>query len=183
MDTEITTEGLPNADREAFWRSAISDTFVPVTVGRVSERDLHGAIRSDSIGRMGVATLTGTPQSILRTPKQISRIDRRCLLVGFLASGVARVEQDDRQAAVRAGDCVVYEPGRPYEWFFDDDWDLRLFALPLGSVQLTESERRLVTARPLSGRTGLTGVVSRFLLDLARHSELLPSAQSERLIA
>ncbi|MGH9287234.1 MAG: hypothetical protein ACRD0V_02865 [Acidimicrobiales bacterium] len=153
-DTEIATEDLSAADREASWRTAISDEFVPVTVGRVTDRDPQGAIRSDSIGRMGLATLTGTPQSILRTRKQINQLDGQCLLVGFLASGAAWIEQDGRQAAVRAGDCVVYEPGRPYEWFFDDDWDLRLFALPLGSVQLTQSERRLVTAVRQAGAQG-----------------------------
>jgi AraC-like DNA-binding protein len=58
-----------------------------------------------------------------------------------------------------------------------------LFALPLGSVQLAESERRLVTARALSSQASLAGVVSRFLLDLARHTDLLPAAQSERVIA
>jgi AraC-like DNA-binding protein len=40
-----------------------------------------------------------------------------------------------------------------------------------------------VTARPLSGRQGLTGVVARFLLDLARHRDLIPAAQAERVVA
>ncbi len=50
-------------------------------------------------------------------------------------------------------------------------------------MRLSDSERRLISARRLDGTTGLTGVVSRFLLDLARHSEGLPAEQSERVLA
>jgi AraC-like DNA-binding protein len=183
MGIVIETGGLRAGEREEFWRHVVSDTFVPVSVGRLSEGGISGAIRLDSVGRMGIARLTGTPQAIVRSARHIRQFDRSCLLVGFLAGGVARVSQDERQAEVRAGDCVIYEPGRPYEWFFDDAWDLRLFALPLGSVRLGEDERRAVTARPLSGHASLAGVVSRFLLDLARHRDLLAAAQSEQVIA
>jgi AraC-like DNA-binding protein len=183
MGIVIEAAGARAGEREEFWRHVVADTFVPVSVGRMSGRDISGAIRLDSVGRMGVARLTGTPQSIARSAGHIRQLDRSCLLVGVLAGGAARMSQDGRQTGVRAGDCVIYEPGRPYEWFFDDSWDLRLFALPLGSVRLTESERRLVTARSLSSQASLAGVVSRFLLDLARHRDLLPAAQSERIIA
>jgi AraC-like DNA-binding protein len=40
-----------------------------------------------------------------------------------------------------------------------------------------------LSARRLDGTAGLTGVVSRFLLDLARHSENLPAGESERVLA
>lgn len=183
MGIVIEAAGLRAGEREEFWRHVVADTFVPVNVGRMSDHGISGAIRLDSVGRMGIARLTGTPQSIARSARHIRQLDRSCLLVGVLVGGAARMSQDERQTELRAGDCVIYEPGRPYEWFFDDPWDLRLFALPLGSVQLTESERRLVTARPLSSQASLAGVVSRFLLDLARHRDLLPAAQSERIMA
>jgi AraC-like DNA-binding protein len=183
MGIVIEAAGLRAGEREEFWRHVVADTFVPVSVGRVAGSDISGEIRVDSVGRMGIARLTGTPQSITRSARHIRQLDRSCLLVGVLAGGSARIGQDERQTEVRAGDCVIYEPGRPYEWFFDELWDLRLFVLPLGAVQLTESERRLVTARRLSSQASLAGVVSRFLLDLARHRDLLPAAQSERIIA
>jgi AraC-like DNA-binding protein len=77
----------------------------------------------------------------------------------------------------------VYETARPFEWQFEDAWDVWVFTFPLGAVPLSESERRLMTAHRLDGQAGLTGVVSRFLLDLGRNIEALPAAQSERVIA
>ncbi len=43
--------------------------------------------------------------------------------------------------------------------------------------------RGLISSRRLDGAAGLTGVVSRFLIDLARHSEDLPAKQSEQVRA
>jgi AraC-like DNA-binding protein len=40
-----------------------------------------------------------------------------------------------------------------------------------------------VSARRLDGNTGLTGVVSRFLFDIARHSESISAEHSERVLA
>jgi hypothetical protein len=40
-----------------------------------------------------------------------------------------------------------------------------------------------MSAQRLDGNAGLTGVVSRFLLDVARHSTALPTGQSERVLA
>jgi AraC-like DNA-binding protein len=100
-----------------------------------------------------------------------------------VANGVCRVGQDGRQAELHPGDCAVYETIRPFEWHFEDEWDVWVFTFPLGAVLLSESERRLVTAQRLDGRSGLTGVVSRFLLDLGRNIDAVPAAQSERVIA
>src|SRR5271154_4691673 len=113
MGVVIEAAGRPAGEREEFWRHAVADTFVPVNVGRMPGHDISGALRLDAVGRMGIARLTGTPQSITRSARNIRQLDRSCLLVGVLADGAARVSQDERQTKVRAGDCVIYEPGRP----------------------------------------------------------------------
>jgi AraC-like DNA-binding protein len=40
-----------------------------------------------------------------------------------------------------------------------------------------------MSARRLSGRDGLSGVVARFIVDLIRHGSQIPEAQSERVLA
>ena len=100
-----------------------------------------------------------------------------------MAGGTGRISQDDRQAVLHPGDGVLYENTRPFQWQFDDDWNVWVFSLPSESVRLSDTERRLLTARRLDGTAGLTGIVSRFLLDLARHGEDLPAGQSERVLA
>ena len=173
---------LPN-EREAFWRHVMSDTFAPVAIREMAEGDVTGSIRGHWVGRLLVTDVQSTGQDIRRTPRLISEADNSYFQVAVVASGIGRVSQDDRQAVLHPGDCVLYETTRPFQWLFHSDWDVWVFSLPSESVRLSDSERRLISARRLDGTAGLTGVVSRFLLDLARHSEGLPAEQSERVLA
>jgi AraC-like DNA-binding protein len=183
MGIVLTTDDLQPKEREAFWRHVMSDTFAPVTIREMAEGDVAGSIRGHWAGRLLVTEVQSTGQDIRRTPRLISEADNAYFQVAVVASGTGRVSQDDRQAVLHPGDCVLYETTRPFQWLFESDWNVWVFSLPTESVRLSDSERRLISARRLDGTAGLTGIVSRFLLDLARHSEDLPDGQSERVLA
>ena len=161
----------------------MSETFVPLTVGEVGGDRFEGFIRANWVGRLMIAEIVSTAQDIQRTERLIRRADAEYFQVAMVARGVGRVVQDGREALLRPGDCAAYETTRPFRWIFDDDWDAWVFTFPRESVRLSEAERRLLTARRLDGRAGITGVVSRFLLDLGRNSELLSGEQAERVLA
>jgi AraC-like DNA-binding protein len=183
MGIVLTTDDLQPKEREAFWRHVMSDTFAPVTIREMAEGDVAGSIRGHWAGRLLVTEVQSTGQDIRRTPRLISEADNAYFQVAVVASGTGWVSQDDRQAVLHPGDCVLYETTRPFQWLFESDWNVWVFSLPTESVRLSDSERRLISARRLDGTAGLTGIVSRFLLDLARHSEDLPDGQSERVLA
>lgn len=183
MPTILSTEGLPPKEREAFWRQAMSETFVPLTVGEVGGDCFEGSIRANWVGRLMIAEIVSTAQDIQRTERLIHRADVEYFQVALVERGVGRVVQDGREALLRPGDCAVYETTRPFRWMFDDEFDAWVFTFPRESVRLSEAERRLLTARRLDGRAGITGVVSRFLLDLGQNSELLSGEQAERVLA
>jgi AraC-like DNA-binding protein len=183
VTTILSTDGMARHEREGFWRQALSETFVPMTVGAVTGDRFGGSIRSDWIGRLMVAEVASTAQDIHRTSREISRTDAAYLQIATVYRGVARVAQDGREAALGAGDFAVFETTRPFRWTFGSDWDVGAFTLPRGSVGLSEAESRLLTARRLDGQSGITGVVSRFLRDLAHHADRLSGTQSERVLA
>ena len=183
MSIVLTTDDLMPCEREAFWRHVMSETFAPMTIREMAEGDVAGSIRGHWVGRLLVTDVQSTGQDIRRTPRLISEADNAYFQVAVVASGIGRISQDGRQAELHPGDCVLYETTRPLQWLFDSDWDVWVFSLPSESVRLSDSERRLISARRLDGTAWLTGVVSRFMLDLARHSEDLPAEQSERVLA
>src|SRR5439155_23423606 len=162
MTIVLSTDDLPPNEREAFWRHVMSDAFAPVTNREMTQGNVAGSVRGHWVGRLMVAGVQSTGQDIRRTPRLISDADNAYFQVAVVASGVGRVSQDDRQAELRPGDCVLYETTRPFQWLFDTDWDVWVFSLPSESVRLSDSERRLISARRLDGTAGLTGVVSRF---------------------
>jgi AraC family transcriptional regulator, positive regulator of tynA and feaB len=173
MGNLVTTSGLRASEGEAFWRYQMGEIFVPVTIDRVTDANFGGSIRSDSNGRLMVAEVRASGQHIEHTNSHISRAEDDYFQVAVVTDGVARITQDDRQAELHPGDCAVYETVRPFEWHFDDTWNVWVFTFPVGSVRLSESERRLMTARRFDGSAGITGVVSRFLLDLGHNLEHL----------
>jgi AraC-like DNA-binding protein len=183
VSTVLSTDGLGRQEREAFWRQAMSETFVPLSVGQVAADRFNGFIRSAWIGRLMVAEVNSTAQDIQRTRRLISRSDAEFFQIAVIDHGVGRISQDGREALLRPGDLAVYETTRPFQWSFDNDWNARVFTLPRGSVRLSEEQRRLLTARRLDGGSGITGVVSRFLRDLGRHADTLSGAGSERVLA
>jgi len=183
VSTILSTDGVVPGEREAFWRQALSETFVPMTVGDVEADRFGGFLHSAWIGRLMVAEVASTAQDIQRTSREISRTDAEYLQIGMVYRGVGRVAQDGREAVLRPGDYAVFETTRPFRWSFAGDWDVGAFTLPRGSVGLSQAESRLLTARWLDGQTGITGVVSRFLRDLARHADSLSGTQSERVLA
>jgi AraC-like DNA-binding protein len=179
----LSTDELQPSEREAYWRHVMSDTFAPVTIREMIDGDVGGSIHGHWVGRLLVTDVQSTAQDIRRTPRLISEADNAYFQVAVVANGIGRISQDDRQAVLHPGDCVLYETTRPFQWLFHSDWDVWVFSLPSESVRLTDRERRDISAHRLDGTAGLTGIVSRFLLDLARHSEDLPAQQSERVLA
>jgi AraC-like DNA-binding protein len=183
VTTILSTDGVAPQEREGFWRQALSETFVPMTVAAVNGDRFGGFMRSAWLGRLMVAEVASTAQDIHRTSREISRTDAAYLQIGMVCRGAARVAQDGREAALGAGDFTVFETTRPFRWTFGGDWAVGAFTLPRGSVGLSEAESRLLTARRLDGQAGITGVVSRFLRDLATNADSLSGAQSERVLA
>jgi AraC-like DNA-binding protein len=183
VTTILSTDDVAPQEREGFWRQALSETFVPMTVGAVTGDRFGGFLRSAWLGRLMVAEVASTAQDIQRTSREISRTDAAYLQIATVYRGAATVAQDGREAALGAGDFAVSETTRPFRWSFGGDWDVGAFTLPRGSVGLSEAESRLLTARRLDGQAGITGVVSRFLRDLAHHADSLSGAQSERVLA
>jgi len=183
VSTILSTEGLARGERQAFWRQALSETFVPLIVGEVTADRFEGSIRSDWLGRLMVAEVASTAQDVRRTSREISRTDAEYFQIGMVCRGVGRVAQDGREAILGPGDFAVFETTRPFRWSFGGDWDVGVVTLPRASVGLSEAESRLLTARRLDGQNGLTGVVSRFLRDLGSHADRLSGRQSERVLA
>jgi AraC-like DNA-binding protein len=177
----LTTDGLRPAEREAFWRHALSG-LLPVTLTILGEGSVEGSVRVSRAGRIVVAEGKATSQAVRRTAHDISQSQPEYFQLAVVARGTCRVGQDGRQAELHTGDWAAYESFRPLQLLFDSDWHAYTFTFPRETVQLSDSERQLMTARRMDGRTGMTGVVSRFLLDLARTSEDVPARQWERVL-
>ena len=183
-DSVVSTDAVDRSDREDFWHHVLADTFAPVQLeGWAGSGEPAARLSATRRGRLLFAELEATPQVHRRAPGQIRRDDSAYFQIAVLAGGAASLQQDDRLAELEPGDLVVYENSRPFTWTFTDPWAVAVLSIPSEAIRLTDPQRRAISARRLSGRDGLSGVVARFVLDLTRHAAEIPDAQSERVLA
>jgi hypothetical protein len=91
----VSTDGVARGEREGFWRQALSETFVPMTVGAVPQDRFAGSIRADWIGRLLVARVASTAQQVRRTRREIGRADAAYLQLATMARGCSTTAPSD----------------------------------------------------------------------------------------
>jgi AraC-like DNA-binding protein len=182
MSMTVCTDGLQPSSQVELWHHAMAEAFVPLTLTRLDADRFSGTLHTDQIGELMVATLSASSQQVSRTSRLIAQGDRDLLQIAVGRRGNVGFEQDGRQAKLSPGDVVVYETARPFHITCDGTWEACVFTLPRTAVALSPAESRLITARPLAGQSGLTAVISRFLLDLADNTGELSLSQSRRVV-
>ncbi|MFF8727014.1 helix-turn-helix domain-containing protein [Streptomyces sp. NPDC015171] len=177
--TLYTTEAVPAQRRRAYWREALSRTFGAVDMGVPDEVD-GGTIRTSPLGPMQVVTVDGDPLRARRTPRLIAgSADDDYVVVKLLTRGVARIEQDTREAYVRPGQLFVYDMARPVRLTLPEAFRTKSLVLPREVLGLSESDLRQITASALGADSALGGLLSPFLSRLVDAAGTYPQRTGE----
>ena len=159
MRTTFSTAGHDGPDRVALWHDVVCRTFVPLDVAPGLPEDFTGRVASDAVGELQLTRVAAQPQVVRRTRTLIDRDDAAYATVGLQLAGRSVVVQDDRQAALRPGQLVLYDTRRPYTLVFDQafDWLVLQVPEPVARRHAVDLSRR--TAVPLSPADGTCGVL------------------------
>ena len=173
--------GPITTDRLDVWRDLIREHFVALDIHAERRDGFTGLVRTTDIGHLKVASVRSCTQGCSRTPGLARRDPDVYLQVGLIARGDATVAQDGREAVLRPGDFAVYESDRPFHWALRGDWELLVLTWPRAAVALGGGASQQLTARALSGGTGLGAIVSRMLCDLVGNPPELSATGGVRL--
>ncbi|MGW8399594.1 AraC-like ligand-binding domain-containing protein [Streptomyces lydicus] len=161
-----TTDLLPVHRRRAYWREALSQTFGAVDM-TVPDEVYSGTIRAAPLGRVQAVTVDGDCLSALRTRRLVAQgSEEEYVVVKLLDRGVARLEQDGREAVLGPGDLFVYDMARPVQLHLPQSFRTKSLVLPRDILGLSESDLAHVTASPLGPDTPLGSLLSPFLAGL-----------------
>ncbi|RPA20096.1 helix-turn-helix domain-containing protein [Gordonia sp. OPL2] len=154
------------------WADMLRQHFVSLEVADVPDAGFTGAVRSAQTAHLNVASVNSVAQSISRVDGLIRTDSKDDLQIGVMRRGRAVVQQDDRECVLDHGDFVLYDTSRPFRWRLDghpsdDCWGLEVFTWPRGTLALTETDVRQLTAIAFDGHAGASALLSRFLHDLA----------------
>lgn len=169
MTVTIDTADLPAADRAGWWRDAVADQFVPMTVVPVGD-ELHGRVGATAVGGVQLRRIRASAHRFDRSPQQIRRTDEDYYKVAVGMAGASLLVQDGREAVIRPGDLVMYDSTRPYLFVMDEDYDLTVCMVPKRLLSVRAAQLAAVTAVVTGAGTGIGAMLVPFLADLFRHS-------------
>jgi AraC-like DNA-binding protein len=157
--------------RVGVWRDIVREHFVTLDVDAARIGHFEGTVETSELGHLRVSEVSSVTQGVRRTRAFAQQDGARYLQVGLITRGRGHVVQDDRECLLGPGDFTIYETDRPFFWGLSGDasarWTLLVFTWPRNTVPLTDAESAALTARQLSGHSGVSGLVSRMLRDLA----------------
>jgi len=181
MSMLIRTTDLPIRERFEFWRSSVSEMFVPLRTDTTRPDHFDGRIRGCELGALKVVEVAATSHVVRRTGAQIAQSDPGYYKLGVQLSGYCLLTQDGREAALVPGDFTIYDTTRPYTLAFDDAYRQLVLMVPRRLLHLPEEAIAGITATRISGRQGVGALLSPFLVQLARNLDELDDQGGVRL--
>ncbi|MFC6882249.1 MULTISPECIES: helix-turn-helix domain-containing protein [Actinomadura] len=181
MTLLIRTSDLVPSERFEFWRSAVSEMFVPLRTDAARPERFDGSMRGFELGALKVAEVAAGPHVVRRTGALIARSDPGHYKLGVQLRGYCVLTQDGREAPLVPRDLAVYDTTRPYTLAFDDAYRQLVLMFPRRLLRLPDEAVAGITATRISGRRGLGAVLSPFLAGLAGHLDELDGRAAVRL--
>jgi AraC-like DNA-binding protein len=173
VETVIHTEDLPVAERFEFWLEMISRTVVPVEVSTDHADDFRATIRVVDLGAVQVSLLNYPFLEARRTPKLIRQSDPGVYHIVLNLRGHAEVTQDRRTANLAPGDLTLYDSSRPFRSLTHGGayrGKALMALIPHHLLPLPGGKVSQLAAVGVSGGTGISRLVSRYLLELVKNA-------------
>jgi AraC-like DNA-binding protein len=156
---------------DAFAEAVLAAYLPPVALATDDVTAFRGGIRSTAMGTIQLARIhVGNEVAVRRTNKLIACSAFEFLKVGVQLTGSCVVSQGDRQALVNPGDYVIYDTARPYQLLTRGQFQMQTVIFPRNLLRLSTSQLSQLTARPISGHTGLGSMMSSFVVELGKKS-------------
>jgi AraC-like DNA-binding protein len=165
----VDTADRPPSERMDYWRSSMSDQFLPLMV-EPAGATLRGTIFGHSVAETRFRQIRATAHTFARRGKDIRAQDPEVLHLLFSDRGRSWVEQDGRVSRLSQGDLLFYDSSRPFTFRTDADFESTICLLPKRLLPLSERVRDKHTARPISSCEGVPAAVAALITSMARHS-------------
>ncbi|RNL80752.1 AraC-like ligand-binding domain-containing protein [Halostreptopolyspora alba] len=167
MPTSFDTATLPVRERFDAYQQAISSTFVPLVARPpAEEQTFYASITSNKVGQIQLSEVAGVPHAVTRSRRVVGNAPAEYYKIGLQISGTGVVRQDTRAAELGPGDFAVYDTTRCYELEFRTDYRMLVVMIPRPLLPVPLGQMARLSARTISGDSGVGAVVFPFLIGL-----------------
>lgn len=177
----LSTSAVPPHRRLPYWRDLVCDTFVELDCECTAPDDFYGTLSTRRIGDIEFSKVASVSQQVRRTRSRIAASTSDVFLLSLQVAGRGAVMQDGRVALLDPGDFALYDTTRPYDLRFQEDFKQLVLRLPRRIVSQRLAEPEQLTARSISGASGIGRMTFLFLQQLHAQSEAIASPSLDRL--
>lgn len=169
MTVVFRTDDVPATDRDAYWRDLIGARIGSIDITSGDDAHLPDRLVVGHAGALRVAELSASrPGGARRTARHVRAADLDLCKIDVLAGGRGIIEQDGRQADLRAGDLTLVDLSRPARWTMAPVRNVAV-VFPRALLPIPPDDVAKLTAVPIRGDTGTGALVSSCTRQLVRH--------------
>lgn len=176
----LDTQAVRDNERVDYWREMVLRLFADVQIATPTEPNFHGSMHSSLTDVMRLTHVTATPQSVQRLHRDARESYEDCYFAVLMLSGKQRMQQDNRQIEIHAGDFAIYDGARPHRLDFNNDWSELILSIPRPTLNRLVPSMSNLTSRKLASDSSSGEVLRNFLHSVAIN---LPRSNEKELAA
>jgi AraC-like DNA-binding protein len=177
--TEFSTEVVAAPERFDLFVETTDCSHMPNRLRSDDQDDFRARMRSLDLGELRVSTMSLSHLEITRTAKLIRQSDPEAYQINYFIRQEGALSQAGRDTALRKGDLVILDSSRPYHGDVHapgDSWSHVTLQFSRSLMPLPEKTVQRLIAVPTSGRHGIGGAFTRWLIDLNTRADEFTAA-------
>ncbi|MDQ0774033.1 AraC-like DNA-binding protein [Streptomyces aurantiacus] len=181
MSPVLTTASVPDEHRLTYWRQAVEQALVPVSITLRGRHPFEGRIVTHRVGVLRVTAVEADAYRVRRTAAHITRTPEPLVAIALQMSGTTVLAQDGRQVVANPGDLFVWDTTRPYSLDFPERFSTRVVHMPRHMLVLPDEDLRGVTGTVFNTDQGCAAVLMPLLATVVASAHAFSPAAASGL--
>ena len=169
--THVTLDAVKAGWRCQYWQETFNSIHPRSSASVPDETHFHGRVSWRRMGELLLCDISSAAQRVRRQSSHIRQGEPEVVEVNLQLEGEGMLIQDGRECITRPGDIVLYDSARPYELFYDGPFRLLYINFPKELFRARFGLTEHVTARTISGSSGVGRFLSGYVTELVLRSE------------
>jgi AraC-like DNA-binding protein len=160
---QYSTSSVSPHRRVDYWNQQVSDAITSMQVQPVREGIFDAHLKTAEFAGATFTEVTCSATRVSHTPEHARRTAEPAYLVQLQRLGYCVHHSLNRESRVDPGDYLLCDNTIPYEQELQENHSVLVLRLPHASLKRRLPTPELFLNRPMIGRTGTSGLVSKFI--------------------
>jgi len=169
IQTRYDTDDVAPADRFAYWKESVCDSYVKLGCDAENRTHFRGLIDIARHSVLSISRVAGLSHTVDRRKRDIRSASDAYFLLSLQTAESSQVTQFGKTALLRPGDMALYSSTDPYSLKLSDDFSQMVVQLPASKLMDRLPNAESLTARTIDGQSGIGKLVRENILAFSEH--------------